>query len=192
MKSLKIIQVLCKIGQILSKIAFILCIVGASLSLLGILSLACGIETIEINGVTIGSMIQNDSGMSMETMYTTLAVGIVMMAGEIAIAKFAELYFKHELIAGTPLTLEGAKEMRRLGILKIAISLGTVILAAIVQAILKATLTDVVEVDLDHSGAIVMGVMYLILSLVLQYASEELKNKEEKIEISSHQENEKE
>lgn len=192
MKSLKIIQVLCKIGQILSKIAFILCIVGASLSLLGILSLACGIETIEINGVTIGSMIQNDSGMSMGTMYTTLAVGIVMMAGEIAIAKFVELYFKHELIAGTPLTLEGAKEMRRLGILKIAISLGTVILAAIVQAILKATLTDVVEVDLDHSGAIVMGVMYLILSLVLQYASEELKNKEEKIEISSHQENEKE
>lgn len=82
--------------------------------------------------------------------------------------------------------------MRRLGILKIAVSLGTFILAAIVQAILKATLTDVVEVDLDHSGAIVMGVMYLILSLVLQYASEELKNKEEKIEISSHQENEKE
>ncbi len=192
MKSLKIIQVLCKIGQILSKIAFILCIVGASLSLLGILSLACGIETIEINGVTIGSMIQNDSGMSMGTMYTTLAVGIVMMAGEIAIAKFAELYFKHELIAGTPLTLEGAKEMRRLGILKIAISLGTVILAAIVQAILKATLKDVAEIDLDYSGAIVMGVMYLILSLVLQYASEELKNKEEKIEISSHQENEKE
>ena len=37
-----------------------------------------------------------------------------------------------------------------------------------------------------------MGVMYLILSLVLQSASEELKNKEEKIEISSHQENEKE
>lgn len=192
MKSLKIIQILCKIGQILSKIAFILCIVGASLSLVGILSLACGIETIVINGVTIGSMIENDSGMSMGTMYTTLTVAIIFMAGEIAIAKFSELYFKHELIAGTPLTLEGAKEMRRLGILKIAISLGTVIVAAIVQAILKATLKDVVEVDLDNSSAIVMGVMYLILSLVLQYASEELKNKEEKMENSNHQENEKE
>lgn len=182
MKSLKIIQVLCNIGKIFSKIVFICCIVGASLCLVGILSLALGIETIVINGQTIGSIIENNSNMSMGTMYNTMTGTIVLASGEAVVAKFAEKYFQNELTDGTPLTLRGAKEIRRLGILQIAISLGTTIIASIIQAIFVHSLENVKETSFDNGSTIVLGIMFLVLSLVMQYASEELAKKEEKTE----------
>ena len=46
------------------------------------------------------------------------------------IAKFAEHYFKGELLDGTPFNMERAKELTRLGIITIGVSIVTEVVAA--------------------------------------------------------------
>ena len=70
MNTLKTIQTLAKIGKVFSKIIFVCCIVG-------IVSLALGAETFKLGGVTIHSMIENEAGMRLPTLYASMAVGLL-------------------------------------------------------------------------------------------------------------------
>lgn len=66
---------------------------------------------------------------------------MILCAGEAVLAKFAEHYFKRELVDGTPFDLGGAKELRRLGILAICIPIGTQMLAEIIYAVMEQKCT---------------------------------------------------
>ena len=99
------------------------------------ISLGLGGEVFKLGGVTIHSIIDSHSHMSMPALYTAMAVGIVLCAAEAVLSKFAELYFKNELADGTPFTMRGAKELMRLGVLTIMIPLGMVIVCSIGVAI---------------------------------------------------------
>lgn len=77
METLKVIQILSKIGRIFSKVVFICCLVGFGGCIIGILSLGFGGETFKLGGITIHSMIEGHFHMSMPTLYTTMAVGTV-------------------------------------------------------------------------------------------------------------------
>lgn len=88
------------------------------------------------------------------------------------LAWFAKSYFKRELVAGTPFTLEGAKELTRLGILTIALPLGVNIVAAIVNEILAEFLSNTWKFDIDNGGSVSLGVMFLVLALVFRYVAE--------------------
>ena len=103
--------------------------------IVGIISLGLGGEVFKLGGVTIHSIIESHSHMSMPALYTAMAVGIVLCAAEAVLSKFAELYFKNELADGTPFTMRDAKELMRLGILTIIIPLGMVIVCSIGVAI---------------------------------------------------------
>ena len=97
MNTLKTIQTLSKIGRILSKIVYICCVVGFCVCIVGIISLGLGGEVFKLGGVTIHSIIESHSHMSMPALYTAMAVGIVLCAAEAVLSKFAEIYFKNEL-----------------------------------------------------------------------------------------------
>ena len=123
MNTLKTIQTLSKIGRILSKIVYICCVVGFCVCIVGIISLGLRGEVFKLGGVTIHSIIESHSHMSMPALYTAMAVGMVLCAAEAVLSKFAEHYFTNELADGTPFTLMGAKELMHLGILTIMIPL---------------------------------------------------------------------
>ena len=82
MNTLKTIQTLAKIGKVFSKIIFVCCIVGFCGCIVGIVSLALGAETFKLGGVTIHSMIENEAGLNLPTLYASMAVGLRFCAAE--------------------------------------------------------------------------------------------------------------
>lgn len=101
-----------------------------------------------------------------------MIVAIILCIGEAILSKYSEYYFKRELIDGTPFNIDGANELKTLGILTICIPLVTQILTEIVKGIMKETST----LSLDCSGSIMLGLMFIVLSIVCRYGAETLKN----------------
>ena len=176
-KTLNTIQKLYKLAWILCKIAFITCTVSFCICLAGILSIALGAETLKFGGVTLERMIQTNASLNLASLTAAMTAGAILCAGRAVLSKFAELYFKHELADGSPFTLVGAKEMQRLGILTICIPLGTQIVAEIVYAVMEQTLQGVAPFNLDSSGSISLGIMFLVMSLLCRYGAEQIEEK---------------
>lgn len=177
-KNLHAIQVLAKVGQIMSRIVFICCIVGMACCVMGVFSIGLIPDGIKINGVTIHSMIESSANFSMGTAYVAVLTGFIMCAAECAISKIAELYFKHELAAGTPFTVEGAREMFRLGICTISISIGAVIVATMCNAIAMKQLSSVAELQIGDFSQVWLGVAFIILSVIFRYGTEAIANQQ--------------
>ena len=181
MKTLPTIQKLSKVAKILCKIVFICCLVGGIGCLVGIISLALIPEGFEINGVTIHGIIEESAEVSMGTVYASMAVGMIMCAGEAVLSKIAEKYFKMELEAGDPFTIDGANYLMKLGVCTMCILVAADILASIVHGIMKMTMENVGKLDLSaiNSGSIMLGVMFIIGALVCHWGAE---LKEEKLQ----------
>mgnify|MGYP004667893927 CR=1 FL=1 len=182
MKSLNAIQKLFKIGKILSKIAFIMSVIGFCGCIVGIISLSFGNGgLIKIGGVTLHNLVNSDYGYNIKSITATLSGWLIVCAGEAVPAKFAELYFKNELKAGTPFTAEGAKEIKRLGILTLTIPVGCAVTGSIIEEIiagfLKIEKAAALDMYFDNEPNIVLGVMFIITSLLCSYGAELIEDK---------------
>ena len=172
MKTLNNIQKLSKIGNVLSRIVFVFCIIGFCGCVVGILSMALGTPTLKIGGVTLKSLLSIEAGVTTGTAYAAMAAGMILCAGEAVLARFAEHYFKRELADGTPFDLGGAKELMRLGILAICIPIGTQMIAEIIYAVMEQALHGVAPFQLNYSGSVALGVMFIVMSLGCRYGAE--------------------
>jgi len=172
MNTLKTIQILSKIGRIISKIIYICCAVGFCGCVVGIISLALGGEVFKLGDVTVYSIIENHAHMSMPTLYAAMAVGMVLSAAEAVLCKFAEVYFRNELADGTPFTMRGAKELMRLGILTVAIPLGAEIICSIGVAIADNFFPEIGELSFDGFASVGLGVMMIVSSLLCRHGAE--------------------
>ena len=172
MKTLITIQTLAKIGKAFSKIIYVCCIVGFCGCIVGIVSLAIGAETFKLGGVTVHSMIENKAGMNLPTLYASMAVGLLFCTSEAVLCKFAEIYFKNELADGNPFTLRGAKELMRLGILTVAIPLGTVIICSIGVSIADNVYPGIDKLSIGEFSSVGLGIMMIVLSLFCRYGAE--------------------
>ena len=172
MKTLKTIQMLAKIGRVLSKIVFIFCIIGFCGCIIGITSVAAGGHVFLLFGTSLDELLVNEAGITVGTLYASMAVGLILCAGEAVLAAFAECYFKREIVAGTPLTNAGANEMMRLGILAIAIPLGTQMIAEIVHVIFKKAMEGVEPMKLDAYGSVGVGIMFILAALICRYGAQ--------------------
>ena len=157
MRSLKTIQKLSSLGSILSKIAFILSVVGF-----------CG---------CIAGLIANEYGRAAESVAAALCGWVFVCTGKAVLAKFAECYFKNELRAETPFTLAGAKELQRLGILALAIPLGSSLLGSIAEGLaagfLNTETATAMDLYFDNEASLVLGLMFLLGSLLCRYGAEQ-------------------
>ena len=177
MKSLETIQTLSKIGRALSKIAFILSIVGFCGCIAGLLGLSFGNGSfIKIGGVSLHGLISENSGYSIESISAALFGWMIVCAGEAVTAKFAEIYFRNELNAGTPFTLAGANELMRLGILTIAVPTGCTVVGGIAEGIIVG-FADIqkaasMNMHFDSSAGIILGVMFIVKSLICRYGAD--------------------
>lgn len=172
MKSLKTIQVLAKIGKIVSKIIFIFCIVGFCGCIVGAVGLAIGMQTLQLGDTTLRGLLEMEAGLSEGTLYASMAAGAIFCAGEAVLARFAVHYFDRELADGTPFVYEGARELQRLGILAICIPLGAQILAQIVRAVFAQVMTGVGELELEQAGAVSVGIMLIVMAQLCKYGAE--------------------
>ena len=180
MKTLNTIQKLAKIGKIISKIIFIFSIIGLVGCIAGIICLAVIPEGFKIGGLTVNEMVKKSGDVSVNTCYTAMAMGILLCAGEAVISKISEIYFKHELSAGTPFTFEGAKELLRFGICAIAVPIGTSLIAQIVYVIMSNALKDVADLNLNNSVSAGLGIVLIVVSLLCKYGAEISQNTEQK------------
>lgn len=179
MKSLKVLQTMGKIGQILSKIVWICCVVGICGCAVGIVVLAGGATVLRLGGESLQALILEASGYHVATLYTIMAAGMVLCLGQLLLGRRAERYFAHEVAAGTPFTLDGAKELWDLGIATICIPLAALILAEIVQGVLTSVLPEAEKLDLEGGTSIVLGCVFLVVSLLCRCAAEQLEKRQE-------------
>lgn len=174
-KTLKTIQTLSKVGEILCRIMFILCIVGFVCCAVGLASFAVGVAMISISGKSL-EIYLHEVGVSAGTVYAALVVAMILCAGEAVIARFAVHYFRREQRDGTHFDLGGAKELLRLGILQIGVTLGAEILAAIAHRIISVVCEDVQELSFSNSTSVLMGLVIMMVALICRYGAEKCNN----------------
>lgn len=173
MKSLNTLQTLSKIGKVLCKIAFVCSIVGFCGCIAGIISVALQDENaVKIGGVTLHGILQKTVRYNDRELIAAMSAWMIVCAGEAVIAKFARTYFENEIKSGTPFTYGGADELKRLGIITIAVSLGCSALAEAVQE-LAAGSTGTVNFEGGTSAA--FGIMFIVGSVLCRYGAEACK-----------------
>lgn len=173
MECLKKIQILSKLGKVLSKIIFICCIIGVVGCIVGMVSLPfADTEGLKIGGVTIHGLIENRAGMDLNSLYPLMSGALIVCIGQAVTARFAEVYFTNELAAGTPFTTSGAKELLRLGVITISVPLGTLILALVVSGVIADFLQCGEAFKVDGGDSVTLGVMFIIMSILCKYGAE--------------------
>lgn len=177
MKSLNIIQHIFKAAKILSEIAFVFAVIGFCASIVGILSLAFGADSVfKIGGVTVRGIISQNLGVDVKSIAASLCGTSIACAGIGITAKFSKVYLKNELAAGTPFTFAGAKEALRLGIITIALPTGCGVAGSVINGIVAGFL------NVEKSGAfnafyndevsVAVGVMIIVMSFLCRYGAE--------------------
>lgn len=182
-KSLKTVQTICKVCKVLAEIAFVMFVVIVALMLVAAIFTGTGKmdALLSSGGVVLDDMLQQ-TGVTQDYMVAVLVCMTIIIAAEAVVAKFINVYFKHELKAGTPFTFEGAKEMLRLGIITIAVPVGASLAATIVFDIMAAG--SGLDSEFNFEISLGMGLMFLALSPLLKHGTElrlRAKNAEEQL-----------
>lgn len=182
-KSLKTVQTICKVCKVLAEIAFVMFVVIVALMLVAAIFTGTGkMDALLSSGaLNLDEMLQQ-YGATQEYVTAVLVCMTIIIAAEAVVAKFINVYFKHELKAGTPFTFEGAKEMLRLGIITIAVPAGASLAATIVFGIMAAG--SGLDSEFNFEISLGMGLMFLALSPLLKHGTElrlRAKNAEEQL-----------
>lgn len=173
MNSLKNIQSLSKIGKVLSKIAFIFSVIGFFSGAAGLISLAFGKDALAVIGnIKVHGTILSDMGVNAANFAAALSGWMIVCAGEAVVAKFAEVYFKNELLAETPFTIIGAKELQRLGILVIAVSVFCNAAGVLIEGVISGFTDIESKVDSNIYSNVALGVVFIIVSLLCRCGAE--------------------
>ena len=153
-KTSRVLEIICKVVSILCLVGLIGCVVGAVV--LGIFHFFPEIRY----------EIEYRSGIGIKQYFGGCLAGFVACTAAFVAAKAHKDYFAMEQKAGTPFTPEGARAFRTLGILNIALPIGTAIVTAIIEAIFRCW----GSVRFDFS--IGLGIAMILLSFVLAYGAE--------------------
>ena len=160
-KSLKILQTVAKVARIVCKVLFILCIVGAAGCLIGLVAT-----------LAFGSLFETSGMVSFGTSVVGCAVGLLSCVGEAVLFRMGERYFERELAAGTPFTKDGAKDIFRLGIASLIVSLAVSVASGIVIGIAWIFSSSIVEPDITMSWSLGSGLALLLLSVIFDHGAE--------------------
>ena len=186
MNSLKTIQTLSKIGQIISKIVYICCMVGFIACAVGIVAIAIGGNALVFDDTSLNDVL-NSEAVSMGTALAAVVVELILCAGEYVVSRMAYRYFDNELNAGTPFTFDGAKELMRLGIFVVGISIGSGVLAQIAHGIISAVMENVEALPLESGDNVAIGIMLIVISLFCRYGAELAANQSAKEQLLDEQ-----
>lgn len=176
MKSLQRVQKIMSVLKVLAKVLFIFSIIGAALSLIMTLMIASlGSESDVINEV-IKQYVDNgllpqgtDSKVMYQTMIATMMSSTLLCISEAIIYYFVKGMYSYAVEIGTPFDKTLVMKMRKLGKLRIIVSIVTLIICAIIISI---TVGDSNNISLSNSSSIIIGILYLIIACFLDYGSD--------------------
>lgn len=176
MKSLQRVQKIMSVLKVLAKVLFIFSIIGAVLSLIMTLMIASlGSESDVINEV-IKQYVDNgllpqgtDSKVMYQTMIATMMSSTLLCISEAIIYYFVKGMYSYAVEIGTPFDKTLVMKMRKLGKLRIIVSIVTLIICAIIISI---TVGDSNNISLSNSSSIIIGILYLIIACFLDYGSD--------------------
>lgn len=166
-QTLKTVQTIARVAKVIAIIAYVCSIIGAIGSAVGLAALA----VFDIFGVDIGAF--TDLIVPAEQYYTQL-LALVYCIGEIIVTKVAISYLSSELDVGTPFTLRGAADLRRVSVFAIVVPIAV----SVVQGVLISLLSLVVENTgsaVPYETDIGLGIFLLILSVVFKCGTEMIK-----------------
>ena len=179
MKTLETVQKIMNAGKIISKIVQICSLVAGIISLVGVLSLVFIPDSFKLGGITIHSMIENSKELNNSSVYYSLIVAIIFCIAYWFLGKTANKYFQNEIMAGTPFTFEGAKELQTLGLYTICIPLIADFAKQIVYQIMNRTIGGITDTPINGYSSVFMGLLVVIIGLLCKYGAEILNNKDE-------------
>ncbi len=164
---LSTIQILHRIGKILSKAALVISVIAFVFCTAALICTACGfefavgrMESIPLFGGNFGC-----------ACHVLLSLAVASL-GEILVARRSTAYFSSELEAGTPFDSDNASKLRNLGIVTVAVPLATTLISKILYAVLVRKFGSF-DYSFDYAGApIAVGIMFIILSLICRYGAE--------------------
>ncbi len=172
--SLIALQRLCRTGKVLSRIFYVLSVVVAVIATVFLLLILLSSSLHD----KVEKIVSSHSFYNIATLYGLSVVTVVLAIGEAIKAKKAENYFKLELEAGTPFKEELSKKMRGLGLAVIIVPIISYTISHVIYHILSASLSGMAPLELNASGSITLGVMFLVLSLITRYGAETVKGEE--------------
>lgn len=164
MKSLEVIQKIVKVLRILAKIAYIFCIIGAVASAIGAASLFAIDENSEIWKKALEA-IKPDT-IDLAAVRCTCLTGVFVCAAGAVLSWFSKRLFEDELAAGTPFDRNICKDVLKVGIIYLAVSVVSGIIIAIIYACFN--------LDADGSGfpGFSTGIVYIICWLLCRYGAD--------------------
>lgn len=170
-KSLKIIQSVMKVFQVLLKIAFVFCIIGA----LGCIAATTILVTPsflnrEIGGKPIPDFILDNAGVSVQVAAAYCGAAIVLCIAGAVQCMFKLGYFNKELEEGTPFTYNGSETLKDAAIKVLVTDLISVFISVCVFAFMTY---GIVGVSFDGGAiSIVDPLLMLFGSVIFRYGSE--------------------
>ena len=173
MKTLETIQKITNAFKILSKVVMICSTVGAIGCAVGIIGIAFIPDAFKLGGVTIHSIVERAADESIGTGYASMAFGMIQCVGYAILGKLSFKYFDNEVNAGTPFTESGAKELNLLGLYTVCIPLVCNFASEIVLRVLKRTLEDVADVDINYYSSVFIGLLIMFIGLLCKYGAEQ-------------------
>ncbi len=167
MKPLKTVQLIARILRILSVIALVCTIIGTVGVLIGGgVLLAFPDMDAEILQTILSEADAVESAEDLTNLGIALLAGGISLVGQIITTALFAAYLKHELADGTPFTVRGAKELRRVGVLTLVIPFVTACASATVTSLLG------VEPVISTESSMWLGVVLFLVSFLLRYGAE--------------------
>lgn len=163
MKSLEKVQKICKVLKILAKIVFVCSIVSASL--FAVLTVVFAIIGKNLDVVDFFASI--DLPYDYYSLLGLLICLVVESCFSIAMYSYVVKFYDLELSLGNPFDKPLIKEMRKLGILHIVFPLVSSLVCDIISAIFGAY-----SYGTSMWSGVTLGIVYLLLSCVIEYGSE--------------------
>lgn len=167
MEQLQRIQKTFRVFQILTKIAYVFSIVGAAICAVGALcafSWYSGGQVFSLFGepVTIFS-----SDRAMNEMLAVLLADFVMVTAEAILLSFAGRYLKAEQADGTPFTVTGAEQLKKLGIRCIWLPIVAMVVASVISVSFGVEDIDAVS----NLPSVATGIVLILASMIFRYGA---------------------
>ena len=167
MEQLQRIQKTFRVFQLLTKIAYVFSIVGAVFCAVGALcafSWYSGGQVFSLFGepVTIFS-----SDRAMNEMLAVLLADFVMVTAEAILLSFAGRYLKAEQADGTPFTVTGAEQLKKLGIRCIWLPIVAMVVASVISVSFGVEDIDAVS----NLPSVATGIVLILASMIFRYGA---------------------
>lgn len=167
MKTLETIQKTCKVFHVLAKVAMILSFVWAGLNAAGVVCCLIWHSIGEIPFDYVEEFMFEENGGVIKTI-GVLSADFVFGITDGILFLFAERYLKRELADGSPFTVEGANEVKNLGIKTIVMPLVAIIIAAVIYASFGLSKYE----KFSNVASVILGVALILVSLILRHGAE--------------------